>query len=643
MSHAAEGRHADPADEDRATSVARIAGGTLLVVAVVAVVSGVYLQPFLDDPARSPHGVETPGSIQRTLLVSELGPNELETQPAHPVVTSVLRDVGGGGPLDLGRVWPAIFTVAIALAGAGLGTGVAGERRWVGATLGVGIAASPFVALSAIGSAPDLLADLLAVAAVAVAVRVRSGGRGAIALILLIGAAAIGHRVFGALLVALLGAYAAGVTVATWWRRRRDDGARWRDPRRLLLAVGLGAVLSAVLLLASPGRPDRIPSTRRAVTDGTIEAQLPQMALGATIPLAVVGGAVMWASRRPATTRVLPPLALWALAAPAGLIAWRVFDTTMPLRIVPLALGVPALIVLGAGATRAWTDAMDGRPDRATWVRAGAIASAVLVVAATAWLTVRGAGAWTDAERGFTEEQFEQASILAAYAETLPPGTRIVVPMKPGERRPLSALMITLPIERFLDVEPWRVDFAGDRARFRERLAARYPDAVAVHLEGYSDQPPLGGRRLGPGVRLLAGPAPPDALRVRPAAPSGAGDLLRLTVASIATLLVVGLGWAIALTGFPTFVVVCISPALGVAMLAMGGFVAGRFGVPLGGGGGVLVAMAVALLGGLAVLIERRRSDGPDEPEPQPALASPLWLAPMGGRHLAGDRGVRSE
>ena len=638
MSHAAEGLHADPADEDRGGSVARIASGTFLVVVVVVVVSAAYLRPFADDPGLLPQGLGTAGSIHRSVLVSELGPDApgVGEDPGHPIVTSILRDVGGGAPLDLGRAWPAVFTVAIALAGAALGAGVARERRWVGAALGIGIAASPFVALTAIGDGPALLVGSLAVATVALAVRVRTGGRGAIGLVLLIGAAAIADLTFAAFLVALLGAYAAGVALATW-RRREGDG--WGGPRRLVLAAGLGALLGAVLLLVSPERADR-PSTQPATAEDGIEGRLPELALGATIPLAAVGGAVMWASRRPPTTRVLPPLALWALTAPAGLLAWKVFDLAIGRRIVPLALGVPALIVLGAGATRAWTDAMEDRPARTR--RGAVVASAVLVVAATVWLVARGAGAWSEPRPGFSAEQFEQASILATYVDVLPPDTPIAVPIEPGASRSIHALLIALPIERALDVRPWRAELGDDRARFGERLAARYPDAVAVSLEGFGGRPPFGGRRLGPGVRVLSGP-PPAALPVPRRASTETGELARLTVTGIATLLVVGLGWAVALTGFPAFAVVCISPAVGVAMLALGGFLAGRLGVPLGGGGGVLVAMAVGLLGGLAALIERRRSGGPDEPEPQPGFASPLWLAPKGGRHLTGDLGVRRE
>ena len=181
MNPSAEGRHAAAGEGEPGPTPWRIAWGTFLVVAVVVFVSAVYPPPLRGRAGTVPPRVDTPGYIHRMLLVAGEGLNALTPfgeRPAHPVVTSVLRDVGGGAPLDLGRVWPAIFAVAIALAAAALGAGVAAERRWVGAALGVGIAASPFVALTAIGYAPNLLVDVFAVAAVALAVRVRSGGRG---------------------------------------------------------------------------------------------------------------------------------------------------------------------------------------------------------------------------------------------------------------------------------------------------------------------------------------------------------------------------------------------------------------------------------------------------------------------------------
>jgi hypothetical protein len=641
MSPASAGTHARRSPETRALQAGRIAWAALLVGAIVVIVSAVYLRPFLEQPERFPHGVDTPGYVTRSRLVYEEGLNALTRfgeRPGHPIVTSVLRDVTGGAPLDLARMWPAMFAVAIGLAAAALGAGVAGERRWVGAALGAGLAASPFVALTAIGYASNVLLDAFAVAAVALVVRVRSGGRGVAGLVLLLGAAVIAHWLFAILLFALLAAYAAGVVLVTWFRRR-SDGA-WRDPRRLVVAVGLGALLGLVLLLASPERPDHAPSPKQGAA-GKIATRLPPMSLGVTLPLAGIGAAVMWLSRRPVTRRVEVPLAMWALAAPVGLIAWKAFDMTIPHRTVPFALGVPALIVLGAAATRSWTDAMAPRPERRRWVLAGAIMSAVLVLAAATWLTLRGADTWLQPRAAFTQEQFAQASILTAYLETLPPDTPIVIPMGSGLWRPVRPLMVTLPAERFLDVRSWRADFFGNNARFRRRLAAEFPaNTVAVYLAGYSAQTPLEGIRLGPGVRLLAGPRPHADPSVTPATKSRPGELIRLTGTSIVTLLLLGLGWAIVLTGLPMFAVVCLSPVVGLAALSVGGLVAGRLGFPLGEGGGVLVALAVGLLGWLAALIgSRRRSPAPER---EPETASPVPIE-AGGRHLAGKRRVRGQ
>ncbi|HEX5938029.1 MAG TPA: hypothetical protein VFZ75_10125 [Actinomycetota bacterium] len=643
MNTSSVGRHAETGPGSARPAAWTMAWAAFLILVVVAIVAGVYLRPYLENPRRLPQGVDTPGYVFRSQLVSQDGLNALTglgERPAHPIVTSVLRDVTGGEGLDLARVWPAIFAVAMGLAAAALGAGVAEERRWVGAALGVGLAASPFVALTAIGYASNLFLDVLAVAAVAVAVRIRSGGRGTVALALLLGAAAIAHWLFAILIVLLLVVYAAGVAVATWLRRR--SGVDWRHVRRLALGVGLGALLGLLLVLASPERPDKIPSSRQKAA-GKIATRLPTMALGVTIPLAAVGGAVMWTSRRPPTRGVLPPLALWALAAPAGLIAWKVFDMTIPHRIVPFALGVPFLIVLGASATRSWTDAMSSRPERRTWVLVGAVASSVLVVASASWLAIRGADTFSEPRTAFRPEQLEQAAILAAYLETTPPGTPVVIPMTSAVWRPVYALMITLPPDRYLDVRPWRKSFLGDRTRFLERLRTRFPDgAVAAYLAGYANQPGLGGTRLGPGVALIAGPRPGTAAIVGVPTLGPAGELVRLTLTSVATLLLVGLGWAILLTGFPAFAAVCIAPAIGTAMLAFGGFVAGRLGFPLGQGGGVIVAVAIGMAGWVGAFVLSRRS--PPAVEPETAIASPApVLAREGGRHLAGERGVRSE
>jgi hypothetical protein len=613
---------------------------------LVLVVGGIYLQPFVADPDRFPHGVDTSVYIYRSRLVHDVGLNELKPfgeRPAHPIVTSVLRDVGGGTPLDLARIWPALFAIAIAAAGAALAAGVAEDRRWVAVAVGVAVAASPFIVLTAIGYASNVLLDVFAVAAVALAVRVGMGRKGAAALVLLIGAAAIAHWLFAIGLVAMLAVYAAGLALFEW-RRRRSGGERTQHPARLLVVVALGVLLGALALLASPERPDRVPSSNQDAAI-KIATRLPAMELAVTIPLAAAGAAIMLLSGRPASRRTAVPLVMWALAAPAGLIAWKALDMTIPHRIVPFALGIPALIVLGAGATRLWTDRRATRPGGTSWGIVGAVVSAVLVLAATAWLARAGAETWSEQRAGFTPAQVAQASILAAYLETVPPETLVIVPVRPGVWRPLRALQVTLPVQRFLFTKTWRVDFFGETGRFKRRLASKYPaGTIAVQLAGYSDQAPLAGTQLGPGVSLIVGPKPPGRLASAPIERADPGELVRLTAVSVVTLLIVGLGWTLAMTGLPAFAAVCLSPAIGMAVLAIGGLFAGRLGMPLGRGGGVITALAIGLLGWLAFAVSSRfgASKGDDETE----LSSPATVgstdAGRRGRHVAGEPSVRS-
>ena len=302
---------------------------------------------------------------------------------------------------------------------------MAAERR-VGAALGAGLAASPFVALTAIGYAPNVLVDVLGVAAVALA-RPGSGGKGVVGLVVLLAAAVIAHWLFAFLLVLLLGAYAAGVALATWLRRgaNRPGGIPAPD-----LGIGLGAVLGALLLFVSPERPDKVPTGARQDTPAKIQARLPEMALRVTIPLAAAGGIVMWASRRPTTRRVLPPLAMWAAVAPAGLLAWKLFDVAVPYRTCPSPWAYRSRPC--SAPPRPVVDRRDGGSARPQGMGVGGCGRERHPRARRHVVAhLRGAGPGR-AEAGFTPAQYEQAATLAAYLETAPPNTRVVVPMAPA-------------------------------------------------------------------------------------------------------------------------------------------------------------------------------------------------------------------
>ena len=72
------------------------------------------------------------------------------------------------------------------------------------AFVGVAVAGSAFIAVTAIGNAANLLADLFIVAAMALAIRVASGSSGGAAIVALVAAAAVTHWMFGIVLTALI-------------------------------------------------------------------------------------------------------------------------------------------------------------------------------------------------------------------------------------------------------------------------------------------------------------------------------------------------------------------------------------------------------------------------------------------------------
>ena len=106
MSAAADGRHAAGHSLDGGRNWIGGVFAGLLVVGLVVLVGAIFLQPYVADPARFPHGIDTPGYVFRTRVVHDVGLNALESfgeRPGHPIVTSILRDVSGASPLDFAR------------------------------------------------------------------------------------------------------------------------------------------------------------------------------------------------------------------------------------------------------------------------------------------------------------------------------------------------------------------------------------------------------------------------------------------------------------------------------------------------------------------------------------------------------------
>ena len=93
---------------------------------------------------------------------------------------------------------------------------------------------------------------------------------------------------------------------------------------------------------------------------------------------------------------------------------------------------------------------------------------------------------------------------------------------------------------------------------------------------------------------------------------SGAGTIVAFTA--------IGLGWVLALfpRGLRPFERLALAPAVGIAVLILGGIAADGVGLRLVGAGGAGIPIAVALLGAGAARLRLRRAD-PNPSSPAPA------------------------
>lgn len=599
----------DPSDRERSAkhpSIGRITRAALVLIVPAVIVAGLYLRPFLSEPTALPFGNDTPGYIFRARVVYERGLNSLAAfgeRPGVPIATSVLRDVTRGSPLDLARASPAVFAAVIALAWVALGLGAVGERAWVAAALGVGVGASAWVALTAVGYASNLLFDAFAVAAVAIWVAISLGAPGASAATLLVAAACATHWLFVPGLVAVFVVDIAVLAILRHSRARKPDVPP-AAPKRLLSILAAGVLIGAAAMLLSPQLPSRGLPHFLNEPARKIERRVPPMALPITLPLAAAGAAAMLAVGGTKRARATVPLALWAATAPAGLVAWYVFDVPAPpYRTAAMALSIPALVVLGAGAVWAWGATRGSR--------VVVVVGILLVVGSVAWLADAGIRAWSRGRSSVTPGQLAQASILEAYADPLPPEATIVIPVDLDlrHRRSLKAVRAVLDPARWGPLMLFPTDLAdGPEALVRDVVRRFPPDPVVVFLKAYHRHRPPEGTELGPGVVLLAGPPPAEQLRAASTSTTG-WELVRLTAGSLGLLLVTGLGWSYALTRFEPAATIALAPAIGASVIVLGGLVWGRLGLPLGDGGGAGLAAVVAV-GGLVAggLVHRSRT-----------------------------------
>lgn len=629
----------------------------LAVVAPAVLVAAIYLTPFMRDRGTLPFGFDTASYLWRTNLVHDVGIAALNpdtvgefkalgSRPAYPVVLSVLRSSTAESSLDLAWASPALIAVLIGLGAAAFATDGLREPRWRSGAVGIAVAASAFIAWTAVGYATALAFDAIAFAVVLIALRVSTGGRGVVAGALLLAGGALQHWMFAAVLAALLAGYAALLAVSRLLRPDPEGGAPPdRGAERVAMMLALGLALAGLAFLLAPELPGSLPKVAYG-GDGAlrfIRDRMPSMALPITLPLAGAGALLLagpfGAASGSAGERRLRRLgslllALWAALAVAGLVAWYGLHLSLPpYRWAAFALGIPALIVLGLLVLERGLAHRFGV--------AGGVAGAILSIAAVVGLAGAGAAVWWHREPLMNGTQFAQLATADAYVRSLPDGVPIVVLIERGRRAPLDIIRAGLPAARIPEIATASARILPDGSIQQDPAeAALVPSgAVVLVLNALSHSPTTPtGTPLGPGVTLIAGPPPAAPIEpgVPPRAPSGPA-LFLLCVALVGVLTAAGSGWSAGLTDLGWLGSLTLAPTFGLAVLGLSGMAASRLGVPLSGGGGVGVVLATSAGGWIAWASVRRR--GRPGPEGGPERIEPgvdeLPLHPVGDQDTA--------
>jgi hypothetical protein len=604
-------------------------------------------------------------------------PTPKSGRPAYPVVAAVLSSLGSVSPFRLAMALPAVLAAAIGLAAAGFAGAALGRPLWEQAAAGLGVALSPLMVRL---MSPEAYMDTMFAAAVftaaAVPLVLAVERRGALVpAVLLVGAGAAIHWSFFGFLAITLALTAALLAPASWARWRRGEAGLLDTPTARLgeVLVG-GAALGAAAIFGVLG--DRLPSPRLDPSElaKKLRRDLPKYRFPFALPAAALGAAWLgWAGagRRGAEAGAgraeaarqgtegggpgsgdgtpgagdgagTPPgrarfVLLWFLAwgavVAAGVGARAVLGLNVPAhRFLSFALPVPVLGVLGVAAAGRLLARAVRVPAVAVLLTAAALGAAGLV-AHGQWFAVR---PWTN------PEALADVGVAAGYLDAagVPPDRPVVFVVGttdwntaglyghmvraalPPARIPHAHLFVGTP-QDYVARRP--SDSAVSRASF-ERLRSvlpRRPVAVAVAMPR---QTALAWLQAHPDlviterVAVVEGPSPPPGLR--PQGPPVGGipfwKLAAIAVGSLAALGLVGLGWARTLLRpwVGPAQLLALAPAVGVAVLVLGGVLADRLGFRLQGAVGGTLPVVLAGLGFLAAVLLKPGGDLPQAPRP---------------------------
>jgi hypothetical protein len=655
-----------------------------VVFVVAGLVAGFYFLLYPVKRYPMPIGWDTPRYLLQTNIVAAKGltgvppllppPSKtLASRAAFPVIVLSLSSLFSASTFKLAETLPVAATVAAALASAALASAALRRKAWEFAVIAFLVGLSPFLIRL---MAPETYTDNLSFTALTVAafvpmMFVARDGRGFLATIALLSAAALAHAPFfgaAAAVVALVGLALLPASRIAWRAGTRPLATATGRVATILGGTGLvaGGVMFG-LLRQAPDTPKLSPGE----LSKKLREDVPLYVFPVTAPLSAVGATAVavTAGRTPGrlwralglegadpfgARFLLTVMAAWTAVVLAGLAAFSLGRDVPAHRFVAMLIPVALLGAVGVLALSRWVRSMGSNR---RFGRLAATAVVAVAVAGVAVLGIRELYVTLPTERGVEWIEYhkvEETANAVAYldSERVPADTPVVFVVDDGGNNPLSNIpelayitRAALPADRVLHswfyvgnpenylagrpthrVRPQTYDANSDAfwRPLTAMLRRRAAPPVALLLKSLT---PFYGTMLAkhpdweaaPGVIVLSGPRPPRPLGAG-VAPYGMRTVPQGVVLSLGTLIVlalIGLGWAVALLppGLRSFEVLALALAFGIGFLLFSGILLDAVGIRLAGWGGTGAVLLAGISGWAAAVFRGSRMDGlPFEP-----------------------------
>lgn len=611
-----------------------VTGMTALGLFLAAVIVGfVFLSPFLRGTATTPFGFDTPHYIWRSNLVIAQGldglldmdpalrANANPDRPAYPVFAAVTDRTLGLEPGWLAFINPAVFAIALGLAGAAFAREVLEEPAWAMPIYLVLLGSSLYVVRTAVGSLDNLQVDgVLIVGATATllfATR-RRGGAGAV---LVFTGAFLIHWIFSGLFMLLLLGLAAVLIPYSYKRYRSGDGLLSTPSTRIGgVAAGSGAIALLALGLAS-ANSIKAPDPPLGPIEEKVATRIPPLRVPLSFAIGALGAVALWWPKSLRRRIGLTMLVLWALSLPLGYLLYELRDHHLPLyRVAEFALALPILgAALAVGLVR-----LGWRHLRVV----GAVLGALVVVGAVVLQVSVSRDAWETSPSLLIPARVQQVATAADYLETIDAQGPVIfvsgLPSYPYTDRLIRAGMpgdLVPHVRTFVghanDLLAGRQTiFPAGRLRGASKLSWRAvepvlgEDYVAIYLTTLNpvDDPPAYATPVAPGMFVLRGAPPGTTVDLAPIVVPGKGRLVITTVEMLLFLFLAGIGWAAGTTQTGWISRVALAPAFGLAMLVIFAIPVARLGAPLSRTTSWAI-VAVTAAAGWVVFALRRATD----------------------------------